>query len=109
MRKQPIIPGYEIYQKNIEDEFEKVLEITKQNTLPDWTIQDLDRVLMKLKMRQSHDAQGWANEIFALKNIGSNLKESILHICNQIKKHWKYQISFTTFLYRPFLRRNQVH
>ena len=38
-----------------------------------------------LKLRQSQDTKGWANELFCLTNIGQNLKMSILTICNSIK------------------------
>ena len=58
---------------------------TKLNILKDWTETDLDKVLKGLKSKQSQDSNGWANEIFNLKNIGFDLKSSLLLIFNKIK------------------------
>ena len=85
MRSRPITPGMENYQFDIENRFEKILNITKKNTFPDWTLQDLNMVLKSLKNGQSQDTMNFANEIFSFKNIGDNLKNSVLVICNNIK------------------------
>ena len=58
---------------------------TKLNILKDWTETDLDKVLKGLKSKQSQDSNGWANEIFNLKNIGFDLKSSLLLIFHKIK------------------------
>ena len=46
---------------------------------------ELDRVLSSLKLNQSQGTMGLINELFMLKNIGRELKESILILCNEIK------------------------
>ena len=49
MRKRPILPGLENYQKEVEVNFQKVLNSTKNILFPDWTMTDLERVLRTLK------------------------------------------------------------
>ena len=46
MRSRPILPHLEDYKKEIEISFEKILKITKYNTIPDWSLRELDKVLM---------------------------------------------------------------
>ena len=63
---------------------ETLLETAKEKSQP-WKMEDLDKVLKKLKCKQSVDMKGHSNKIFHAKNIGNDLKESILIICNKIK------------------------
>ena len=53
---------------------------------PDWTMEDLDKALAKLKNNKSRDFEGYLNEIFKLDVIGDNLKESILLMINMLKR-----------------------
>ena len=85
MRKRPILPGMEQYQLNVENNFQCLLNETKTNTSSDWTLQDLDKVLKSLKINQSQDTMCLVNELFILKNIGTNLKTSLLLFFNKIK------------------------
>ena len=48
-------------------------------------MEDLEEVLKSLKSNQSRDANDLVNELFQIENIGNDLKESILLLCNQIK------------------------
>ena len=50
-----------------------------------WTMDNLEKVLKSLKLKQSQDMRGHTNDLFHLKNIGNNLKESMLMIFNRIK------------------------
>ena len=93
MRSRPILPGLESYQKNIEREFQDILSITKENNFPDWTLQDLNKVLKSLKKNQSQDTMGLSNEIFMHENIGMDLRKSVLLLCNNIKKIYQFQTS----------------
>ena len=87
MRPRPIIPGMEGYQENVEKEFQDMLNITKGNCFPDWNLDDLNKVLKSLKKNQSHDTMGFTNEIFMHKNIGMDLRKSVLLLCNNIKNN----------------------
>ena len=84
MRSRPITPGLEQYQKDIEQKFQDILLITKENIFPDWNLNDLNKVLKSLKKNQSHDSMGLSNEIFMLNNLGKDLKMSMLLLCNKI-------------------------
>ena len=85
LRERPMLSKYLNYEQRTEEEFKSILLKTKQNILEDWTELDLDNVLKCIKLKQSQDSKGWANEIFSYKNIGNNLKESLLLLCNKIK------------------------
>ena len=85
MRDRPILPGMEQYQNYVEIKFQEILRKTKDVSVPDWTMQDLDRVLNKLKISQSPDRMNLVNELFILKNIGEDLKTSLLMFFNKIK------------------------
>ena len=87
VRKRPILPGMEKYQENVENNFKKILNETKTNTFPDWSMQDLEKVLKSLKINQSQDTMCLVNELFILKNIGDNLKTSLLLFFNKIKNN----------------------
>ena len=79
------MPHLEEYEKYIHAKFENILNITQNIKCQDWNIQDLNKVLKALKLKQSPDTMGVVNEIFTFKNIGSDLKYSILSFCNKIK------------------------
>ena len=85
LRERPILPKFKGFESKIEEDFQSILTVTKKNILKDWSESDLDKVLRSLKSKQSQDAKGWANEIFCYKNIGENLKTSLLMLCNKVK------------------------
>ena len=99
MRSRPLIPGFENHQKNIKENFEDILKVTKMNIFPDWNLNDLNKVLKTLKKNQSQDTMQFANEIFMYQNIGSDLKSSILLLCNKIKNN----ISIPSFMNSIFI------
>ena len=51
----------------------------------EWTMEDLDKVLMKLKRNKATDPVGIVNELFMYENIGQDLKKSLLILLNKIK------------------------
>ena len=53
---------------------------------PDWTIEDLDKVLARLKNNISNDHDGYINEIFKKDVIGKDLKKSLISMLNKLKK-----------------------
>ena len=85
LRERPILHKFKSYEIQVEIEFNQITEKTKDIKLPDWNLNELDFVLKSLKLRQSQDTKGWANELFCYNNIGQDLKMSILKICNSIK------------------------
>ena len=85
MRSRPILPHLKNYQEEIESQFECILQLTKNRKFPDWSLDDLNKVLKTLKKSQSEDTMGIVNEIFMTQNIGSNLKQSLLLFFNKIK------------------------
>ena len=85
LRERPILPKFKEFEAKTEKDFKQILLKTQQNRLKDWSEADLDKVLKSLKLEQSQDSKGWANELFCLKNIGKDLKASILILCNKIK------------------------
>ena len=83
LRERPIRPDLEQYKKEIENEFESILNSTTENKYQDWNSDDLKKVIKSLKKSQSPDALGMVNEMF--KNCGENMFESIPILCNKIK------------------------
>ena len=76
----------EEYKAETEEEFKDLLESSKLKKSEKWKMKDLERVLGGLKSKQSQDSNGIANEVFQLKNIGDDLKKSLLHMLNKIKE-----------------------
>ena len=70
----------------MENEFKILLERTKQIKSDDWSLEDLEKVLKTLKLNQSQDVNGFANEMFRLENVGDDLKNSLLIMFNKIKR-----------------------
>ena len=61
----------------------KLADLNKSNV---WTEKDLERALNDLKRKKSRDSEGFVNEIFKNDIFGSNLKQSLLLMCNNIKQ-----------------------
>ena len=56
-----------------------------ENKTPPWNMSDLEEVLKRLKLNKSRDPMGLSNELFKSQIAGSDLKEAILCLMNQIK------------------------
>ena len=52
--------------------FEKKLELAQSKESAEWTMQNLDLALSKLKTKKSRDFEGYANEMFKDGVIGSD-------------------------------------
>ena len=72
-----------------EELFYQRLQLSKQNKSPDWTMEDLDKVLKSLKNDKAVDPVGLVNELFNSQNIGMDLKKSVLVLMNKIKANFK--------------------
>ena len=66
------------------------LKLSSKRITPDWTMDQLERVLDYLKKNKSRDPLGYANDIFKNDVAGEDLKFSILRLMNRIKKEQKY-------------------
>ena len=62
------------------------MNIAKNTVSKPFSMEDLEKVLKNLKSGKSRDPTGISREIFSLSNIGNNLKESLLTLCNKIKE-----------------------
>ena len=89
MRDREILRSLKAYEEETNLELEAVLKETSKIKTPDWTMKDLDNVLKKLESKQSQDMKGYVNELFHVKNIGFDLKQSLLIIFNRIKQNVK--------------------
>ena len=73
-----------------EELFQQRLKRAKQNKSPDWTVEELDKVLHHLKRNKAMDPTGLVNELFMPQNIGKDLKDSILLMMNKIKRDFQH-------------------
>ena len=62
------------------------IKLAKRTKSEPFLMKDLEKVLKTIKTGKSRDPIGISKEIFSWSNIGSNLKESLLTLCNRIKK-----------------------
>ena len=72
-----------------EELFQQRLHLSKLNKSPEWTMEDLDKVLLNLKDNKAVDPVGLVNELFSSKNIGTDLKKSVLILMNKIKASFR--------------------
>ena len=89
LKHREIIPELQNLRDIRERLFQTRLEQAKQNKSPPWTMDQLEAVLSKLKSNKATDPIGLVNEIFMLKNIGTDLKESLLILLNKIKDQFE--------------------
>ena len=85
LRSRPIKEGLE----SVKDAKEKLcnerLTKAKNNKTPDWTMNELEKVLEHLKKDISRDPNGYINELFKPEVAGIDLKKAILNLMNSIK------------------------
>ena len=83
--------------RKIKDEFGEIkelkdglfntrLKLAREKKSEPWTLKDLDAALKTLKKDKARDPNGWINELFKDGVAGRNLKLSILHFFNKMKK-----------------------
>ena len=89
LKHREINPNLEELKVLREELFEQRLCEAKRNKSRPWTIEELDKVLKKLKRGKATDPTGLVNELFMLENIGDDLKESLLILLNKIKDQLK--------------------
>ena len=86
MRDRPILPELQSYEKEVNEKFKNVLQQTSKEKSPPWNMTELDKVLRKLKLKQSQDLRGYSNILFHSKFIGTDLKQSLLIMFNKMKE-----------------------
>ena len=69
---------------------EKRIEVARKNKTPEWTLEDLEKVLKQLKNNKSRDPLGLCNELFKPEVAGDDLKLAILRLMNKIKEEQVY-------------------
>ena len=62
------------------------LKLAGEVSTDPWKMSALEKALANLKNNKSRDHAGYANELFKKEMIGSDLKLSLLLMCNKIKK-----------------------
>ena len=66
--------------------FNTRLKLASENSSKEWELKHLEAALNSLKPDKSRDPYGWVNELFKNGVAGHNLKLSLLHMFNTIKK-----------------------
>ena len=85
LRQRDILPHLKKHKYLREELFKMRLKKVTNNKSPPFTMKKLDKVLSKLKTGKAEDPSGWVNDPFILKNIGKDMKASILKLINEIK------------------------
>ena len=96
LRLRPMRPDMTSVIDRKNEIFDMKIKISEEKKSPDWTLKDLDEALKNLKNDKARDVEGYANEIFKEKVIGSNLKESLLIMFNRLKRE-NYVPEFLNF------------
>ena len=65
--------------------FDMRFKVCRNRKSDNWTMDDLLKVLKKLKKNKSSDSHGLAYELFRPEVIGQNLLKSLLMLCNKVK------------------------
>ena len=86
LRPRPYQPDMKIAKKLRKRLIQIKMKISKKTKSRPFTMEDLEKVLKNTKTGKSRDPTGISREIFSLPTIGSNLKESLLTMCNSIKE-----------------------
>ena len=66
--------------------FDLKLKFAENNKSQLWTSKELEKALNDLKRNKSRDSEGFLNEIFKNDVIGSDLRASLLILCNNLKR-----------------------
>ena len=89
LKHREIVPELLRLKSLREELFQQRLELSKLNKSPEWTMEDLEKVLCHLKEKKATDPTGLVNELFISENCGVDLKKSILMLMNKIKNNFK--------------------
>ena len=87
LRSRPLRPDLLAMGRNKRKIFQLKMKLAERRESPDWTMNDLDKALGKLKNNKSRDFEGYINEIFKKNVIGSDLKKSLLIMFNKLRRN----------------------
>ena len=90
LRTRPIRNDLKHVLNRRKDIFDIKMKLSKMRKTQNWTEKDLEIALGDLKNKKSRDYEGYANEIFKNGIIGSDLKQSLLIMFNNLKKESKF-------------------
>ena len=86
LRQREIVPELSNLKTLREHLFMLRLESSRLNKSPDWEMENLDKVLKRLKKNKTIDPTNLVNELFRPEVIGDDLKESLLTLLNKVKE-----------------------
>ena len=86
LRNRPIKEGLSEFKKLKENLFVTRMKLAESKKSDLWTMNQLEKAMKTLKKNKSRDPNGWINELFQDGVAGNNLKLSLLHILNEMKK-----------------------
>ena len=88
LENRQIKPNLEQHKKDREELCETRIKEAKKNVTPDWTIENVKRVIDELKKKKSRDPHGYSNEI--IQSGGHDLHLAVLKLMNNIKTQQKF-------------------
>ena len=74
LRDRPMRPDLKSFIVRKQEIFEMKIGRERRKESPDWSMEELDKVLAKIKNNKSRDFEGYINEIFKTPVICSDLK-----------------------------------
>ena len=86
LRNRPLRPDIEHLKVIKSKIFQMKLKNAESKTTLPWKMSELESALSHLKNNKSRDPEGFINEIFKCEVAGRNLKESMLIMCNKLKR-----------------------
>ena len=86
LKHRDMKPGYEQLRNLKENLFDARLKLAKIRKTENWKKSDLLKVTKQLKKNKAADPKGLISEIFQPNVAGSDLFESLLILCNKVKK-----------------------
>ena len=86
LRSRPQRPDLKVMGRRKKRIIQLKMKLAESRESPDWTMDDLDEALRKLKNNKSRDFEGYINEIFKKNVIGSDLKKSLLIMFNKLRR-----------------------
>ena len=89
LRSRPVRPDLGDLEERREEIFDMHLKLAEETPSSLWKMADLENALSGLKNNKSRDHAGYANELFKNNMIGTDLKLSLLIMCNKLKKKKK--------------------
>ena len=87
LRKRPLRQDMKVVMQKRNIIFQNILREAKSRKSPEWSMEDLNLAISKLKNNKSRDFEGYSNELFKSDIIGSDLKMSLLVMFNKIKEN----------------------